>query len=50
MPTRGAKFFVCAFGSLYLPRFGEGGRHAYPWSGKNWFVNRLNSDTDSGEM
>lgn len=22
-------------GPLYLPRFGEGGRHAYPWSGKN---------------
>src|SRR6185503_16660889 len=22
-------------GPLYLPRFGEGGRHTYPWSGKN---------------
>ncbi|HET7288636.1 MAG TPA: hypothetical protein VFI71_14240, partial [Pyrinomonadaceae bacterium] len=22
-------------GPLYLPRFGEGGRHSYPWSGKN---------------
>ena len=22
-------------GPLYLPRFGEGGRHVYPWSGKN---------------
>ena len=22
-------------GPLYFPRFGEGGRHTYPWSGKN---------------
>lgn len=22
-------------GPVYLPRFGEGGRHIYPWSGKN---------------